>query len=492
MSAQKTAMRYERRGYLAIAPKAFFELFFMDARAPENSEVGDAVIVDIRGPLEQHAHYCYDSYEAITARVAAACETAARTVILRFDSPGGEVAGCFETARALRTMCSAAGKRLFAFAEGDCCSAAYALASAAECVVLAESALIGSIGVLVERCDVSARNAADGVRVQFITSGARKADGHPEQPVSDAEIEQMQSIVDSMAGSFFALVAELRPRMSAELLAGLQAKIFHGNGAVAVGLADQLGSLSDVLALASVTQPGATAMADKSPYEVARAALEEAAKGEDANAAAAKRALAALGEGGGDEPKKEEEDPEKEPAAVSEDEEARAEGGDVTEPDGDEPPPKKKESMAAAAYRVAIAAQKMSEATQAELRKRDEVAERARLISSRPDLSAEMSKILQKAPMDLVREHIAGMPKLTGKLAANPRANAAAGGGGVAPTRGAEEGDPNASRLPANEKQALDMRMGLLGESTGVENSAYKLRLGVVKPSAASGAPSAK
>jgi ClpP class serine protease len=490
MSAQKTAMRYERRGYLAIAPKAFFELFFMDARPPENSEVGDAVIVDIRGPLEQHAHYCYDSYEAISARVAAACETAARTVILRFDSPGGEVAGCFETARALRTMCSAAGKRLFAFAEGDCCSAAYALASAAECIVLAESALIGSIGVLVERCDVSARNAADGVRVQFITSGARKADGHPEQPVSDAEIEQMQSIVDSMAGSFFALVAEQRPRMSAELLAGLQAKIFHGNGAVAVGLADQIGSLSDVLALASVTQPGATAMADKSPYEVARAALEEAAKGEDANAAAAKRALAALGEGGGDEPKKEE-DPAKDPAAVSEDDEPAA-VSEVDPDDDTEPPAKKKESMAAAAYRVAIAAQKTSEATQAELRKRDERDERARLISSRPDLSAEMSKILQKAPMDLVREHIAGMPKLTGTLASNPRANAAAGGGGVAPTRGAEEGDPNASRLPANEKQALDMRMGLLGESTGVENSAYKLRLGVVKPSAASGAPPAK
>lgn len=487
MSApKKIAMRYERRGYLAIAPKAFFEMFFMDERPPENSEIGDAVIVDIRGPLEQHAHFCYDSYEAISARVAAACETAARTVILRFDSPGGEVAGCFETARALRTMCATAGKRLFAFAEGDCCSAAYALASAAECIVLADSALIGSIGVLVERCDVSARNTADGIRVQFITSGARKADGHPEQAISDAELEQMQSIVDSMGASFFELVAELRPRMTADGIAALQAKVFHGASAVGVGLADSIGSLSSVLALASANASGETAMADKSPYEVARAALEEAAKGEDANAAAAKRALAALGEvGGGDDKKEPDGD---EPAATtaegSEDDEPEA-ASDV-EPDGDEPPPKK-ESKAAAAYRVAIAAQKTSEAVRAELKQRDQKEERARLIASRPDLSAEMSKLLQKAPMDLVREHIASMPKLTGTLASNPRANAAAGGAGPTPTRGEGAGDPSVSRLPDNEKRALDQRMGLLGESTGIENTDYKLRLGVAKPKAAAG-----
>jgi ClpP class serine protease len=478
--SNRIARKYERRGYLAIDPKAFFELFFLSDPPPENSEIGDSVIVDIRGPLEQHESYCFDSYEAISARVAAACETAARSVILRFDSPGGEVAGCFETARALRAMVSAAGKRFFAFAEGDCCSAAYALASATEAIVLGDSALIGSIGVLVEREDVSARNAANGIRVQFITSGVRKADGHPEQAISEAELEQMQSIVDSMGSTFFELVAELRPRMSVEAIAALQAKVFHGTSAVDVGLADQLGSLSTVLALASVNATKDPVM-DKSPYEVARAALEEAAKGEDANAAAAKRALAALGEVGGDEKKDE---PAEEPAAATEEDDEPAAESEV-EPDGDEPP--KKESKAAAAYRVAIAAQKTAEATQAELKRRDEKDERVRLLASRPDLSAEMIKILQKAPMDLVREHIAGMPKLTGTLAINPRASGAAGGGGAAPTRGEGAGDPNVSRLPESEKRALDQRMGLLGESTGVESSTYKLQLGVPKAKASAG-----
>jgi ClpP class serine protease len=482
-------MRYERRGYLAIAPKAFFELFFMDSSPPPNSEIGDAVIVDIRGPLEQHAHYCYDSYEAISARVAEACKTAARSVILRFDSPGGEVAGCFETARELRTMCSAAGKRLLAFAEGDCCSAAYALASAAECIVLGDSALIGSIGVLVERCDVSARNAQNGVRVQFITSGARKADGHPEQAITDAELEQMQGIVDSMGASFFELIAELRPRLSTEAISGLQAKVFHGASAVGVGLADQLGSLSNVLALASANATGDT-MADKSPYEVARAALEDAAKGEDANASAAKRALAALNavDGGGEEEPEAAAEPD--PDAEAGDDEPEAES-DV-EPDDDDPPPAaapKKESKAAAAYRVAIAAQKTSEAVRAELQKRDDKEERARLLASRPDLSAEMTKLLQKAPLTLVRDHIASMPKLTGKLTSNPRASSAAGGGNdtPTPTRGEAEGDPNVSRLPPGEKEALDRRMGLVGDATGVQSSTYKLQLGITKPKSVAG-----
>jgi hypothetical protein len=352
--------------------------------------------------------------------------------------------------------------------------------------VLADSALIGSIGVLVERCDVSARNVKEGLRVQFITSGARKADGHPDQPISDAELEQMQGIVDSMGASFFALVAELRPRMTADGIAALQAKVFHGASAVGVGLADQIGSLSTVLALASATGIGATAMADKSPYEVARAALEEAAKGEDANAAAAKRALAALGEGGGGE----EEEPAPD-AEAGDDEEPEAET--EVEPDDDTQPAAapKKESKAAAAYRVAIAAQKTSEAVRAELKSRDDKEERARLLASRPDLSAEMAKLLQKAPLDLVREHIASMPKLTGTIASNPRANAAAGGGGPAPTRGEGAGDPNVSRLPDNEKRALDQRMGLLGESSGIENTDYKLRLGVTKPSASGSTPTA-
>ena len=70
--------RYERRGVLAIEPRAFADLFFAMSSAPENIEIGDAVIVDIVGPLDQHSGGFCDSYDAIIERVEAACATAAR------------------------------------------------------------------------------------------------------------------------------------------------------------------------------------------------------------------------------------------------------------------------------------------------------------------------------------------------------------------------------------------------------------------------------
>ncbi len=477
---------YERRGILAIWPDALAEMF--GSSAPENVESGDAVIVDIRGPLEQHAHPCFDSFEAITARVAAACGSSARAVVLRFDSPGGEVSGCFECARALRAMCTAAGKQMHAYVEGDCCSAAYALASQCDTITLSETSLVGSIGIFFCREDITAANAARGLRVAVITSGARKADGHPMAPLTDAEVAATQTIVDSMAGVFFELVASGRAArgLTAESVSQLEAKVFHGASAVVTGLADQLGALTTVLAtIASpvIATKGMTAMAaDKSPYETARAALEEAAKGEDANAAAAKRALAALDmQPEGDEPKKKDapagdDDAAAAAAAAGDDDDDEAKAAAAAEPpDGDDPP--KKEGRAAAAYRIALAAQKQTEALRAELAKRDVAAERVKLIASRPDLTAEMRSLLERAPMTLVREHIAAMPKLTGTLGNNPLAASA----GVGGTRGESQGSGEVSHLPPGEKQALDARMGLLGSATGVHSTEHKLELGVSK-----------
>jgi ClpP class serine protease len=484
---------YERRGILAIWPEALAEMF--GSSAPENVESGDAVIVDIRGPLEQHAHPCFDSFEGITARVAAACGSSARAVILRFDSPGGEVSGCFECARALRAMCTAAGKQMHAYVEGDCCSAAYALASQCDTITLSETSLVGSIGIFFCREDITAANAARGLRVAVITSGARKADGHPMAPLTDAEVAATQTIVDSMAGVFFELVASGRAArgLTAESVAQLEAKVFHGASAVVTGLADQLGALTTVLAtIASpIATKGRTAMAaDKSPYETARAALEEAAKGEDANAAAAKRALAALDmQPEGDEPKKKDAPAGDDDAAAAaaaaadDDDDAKAAAAAGAEPDGDEPP--KKEGRAAAAYRIALAAQKQTEALRAELAKRDVAAERVKLIASRPDLTAEMRSLLERAPMTLVREHIAAMPKLTGTLGNNPLAASA----GVGGTRGELQGSGEVSHLPPGEKQALDARMGLLGSATGVRSTEHKLELGVSKFAAESKIP---
>ncbi len=237
----------QRPGNFAIDPKAFFS-FYMDPPVREVETIGNVAVVDISGPLEHHCGYWCDSYEAIQSRVAAACGSLATSIVLRIDSPGGDAAGCFEAARAIRQLCADAGKPLIAFVEGHACSAAYALACGAERVVLAPSALVGSIGVINIRPDYSAQNASNGVRFAVIASGDRKSDGFPEIAVTEAEIADTKTIVDSLAGVFFDLVSEMRPALTPDAIRAMDARVFHGASAVQVGLADEVKAFDALVA----------------------------------------------------------------------------------------------------------------------------------------------------------------------------------------------------------------------------------------------------
>jgi ClpP class serine protease len=454
---------YEGRGLLAIDPQAFFMLF----APPEqrvNVELEYATVVDIRGPLAHHADGWCDSYEAIRARMAEALERKAETVVMRIDSPGGDVAGMVDTARALRADCAAAGKTLIAHIENRGCSAAYAIATAASRIVASESAIIGSIGVLQQRPDFSAQNAARGFRLGVIMSGARKADGNPDLPLTEAEVAATQELVDASASILFELVAEMRGG-TADDIAALDAKVFHGRAAVAVGLADEVQSFDALLAaIAAGPSNGDKAMGIKE----ARAALEEAAKGDGEDAAAAKRALAAMDEKGDDKAEGDGDDAgdkDKGDDKDKTDDKAEGDGDDAGDKDKDKGD-KDGEAKALAEVhklRAEIAADKAKE-------------ERARLIASRPDFAPEMVAALQTASMKTVRDMVRTLPK--GPRQAPPPAALSS----VSGTRGANEGEGSIAHLPPSEKAQLDAAMGLQATSLGVLDEGNKLILGAQVP----------
>ena len=461
---------YKRTGVLAVHPQAFLELFVMP-ESRENEERDNVVIVDICGPLTQHDDGFFDSYEAIRTRVQAACESTAAAIVLRIDSPGGDCAGCFDTARAIRTMCESAGKPLWAHVDGKACSAGYALAAAAGRVCIGDTGIVGSIGIVSARTDVSAMNAALGVRVALVASGARKVDGNPDQPLSEAELKATQELVDSMANAFFELVAELRGTPAASI-AGLQASVFHGDAAKGAGLVDELLSFDAMLAAIA---SGGTVM---SAYDKAKAALEEAAKGDDANAEAAKRALAAM-----EEPKP---DAESEPAGDEPPKEKKGDEsaeGDPPEPDDDE---KKKEAAAAASGKAAASAHDIAlealaevhklkaEGAQAKLK-----AERASLLASRPDFSPEFLAVLKTTDIAAVRKFVKELPKAP---VAKPAATVA-----VAATRGAGQGGPVGQ--PVMAVSEMDRAMGLTTTVLACRREGNALKFGVMEVPAAQSAP---
>ena len=225
--------------FLVAEPGAFF--FDMGPVSPPNEWDGDVCTVHIRGPLEHHDDGFLDSHDAILARLkeALAGKDGKPTgrVVLRIDSPGGVVSGCFESVTAARRMAAAAKVPVDTFVDEMAASAGYAWACVGDCIYAPPSAILGSIGV---RCVIASQSEAEkamGLDVRLITSGERKGDGDPHAPITDAAMKAAQGRVDELAAQFFAVVAASRG-IPVEKVAGQQAGVFLGAAAKKAGLSD--------------------------------------------------------------------------------------------------------------------------------------------------------------------------------------------------------------------------------------------------------------
>lgn len=215
------------------------------------------------------------SYDAIKCDITEAlADPKVRGIVLDVDSCGGEVSLCLETAAWIASQ--RGRKPIIAVANAAAYSAAYALASAADRIVIPDSGGVGSIGVVAVHVDQSAADKMAGLRWTFIAAGARKLDGNPHAPLSDAAAGVIGAEVERLYGLFVDLVASNRG-ISAERVRATEAGVFFGTGAIFARLADETGTIDDAVRLAAggitstargrpVAQPArGTPMAETSP-----------------------------------------------------------------------------------------------------------------------------------------------------------------------------------------------------------------------------------
>lgn len=165
-------------------------------------------------------------------------------ILLDINSPGGEAAGMVETAALIRST----AKPVSAFVNGVAASAAYGLAAAADEIVVAPSARLGSIGVVYLHLDRSAAVAKSGVKPTLIHAGKFKVDGNPLEPLEPEARARIQSAIDDVYGLFTASVGRHRSVLGEAGARKTEAGTFMGQKAVDARLADRVGSLDDVLA----------------------------------------------------------------------------------------------------------------------------------------------------------------------------------------------------------------------------------------------------
>jgi len=169
-------------------------------------------------------------------------------ILLDIDSCGGESGGLFDLCADIRA--AATVKPIWAIANDDCLSAAYAIASAAGRIWITRTGGIGSIGVIAMHTDQSGFDEAEGIRFEYVYAGEHKADYNPHEPLSADARAMLQAEVDRLYGIFVGQVAAYRG-MPAAAVAATEAAVFYGEHAIRVGLADQVGTLGDAVAAMS-------------------------------------------------------------------------------------------------------------------------------------------------------------------------------------------------------------------------------------------------
>lgn len=208
----------------------------------EGYEVVEGVaILEVQGTLVQklgtlRPYSGMTGYDGIRQNfLSALTDPAVKAIALDIDSPGGEVAGCFDL---VDTIYGARGtKPIWSILDESAYSAAYAIASAADRIIVPRTGGTGSIGVITAHVDWSKWLNGQGVKVTYITYGERKVDGAPELPLSEEALARYQQDINTMGELFVSTVARNRA-IPADKVRETQATTYLGANGVEMGLAD--------------------------------------------------------------------------------------------------------------------------------------------------------------------------------------------------------------------------------------------------------------
>jgi len=205
------------------------------------------------------------SYENLTRVLRSVrADRRARAILLDIDSPGGEAGGVFDFANEVRAI--GRDKPVWAVANDDALSAAYAIAAAAQRVWVTDTGAAGGVGVVALHLDQSRHDEEAGLAFNYIFKGARKVDANPHEPLSIEARVGIQGEIDRIYDKFTASVAEHRRLQPAQVRA-TEARVYFGGNARNEGLVDEVGNydqahaaLADSVNLGPVNSRGASRM----------------------------------------------------------------------------------------------------------------------------------------------------------------------------------------------------------------------------------------
>jgi protease-4 len=190
--------------------------------------------------------------KSVVARVSERLERAAadpliKAVILRLDTPGGEVTASDIIYNEVLRFKERTGRPVIGLMMSVAASGGYYIASACDLIVAHPSTLTGSIGVISIFPSVESLMSKVGVKVNVIKSGPAKDSGSPFRDMTEDEKKMFQGIIDEYYEGFLAVVAKGRKgKIPAESLRTIaDGRVYTAPQALKLGLIDGVGYFDD-------------------------------------------------------------------------------------------------------------------------------------------------------------------------------------------------------------------------------------------------------
>ena len=181
----------------------------------------------------------------------AAQDGSVRAVVLRINSPGGEVTASDVMYQQLRAFREKTGKPVIAHILNMGASGAYYLALAADEIVCSPTGITGSVGVIMSGANIEGLYQKLGLKPVTIKSGDKKDIGSSTRPMTEEERALLQDINRQLFGRFLDIVKERRPSMTeADLKTISDGRVVTASQALAMNMVDRIGYLEDALATA--------------------------------------------------------------------------------------------------------------------------------------------------------------------------------------------------------------------------------------------------
>ncbi|HEY8189344.1 MAG TPA: signal peptide peptidase SppA [Micavibrio sp.] len=169
-----------------------------------------------------------------------------KVILLRIDSPGGSPTASETIRRAVEYSVSK-GKPVIVSMGGMAGSGGYWIATHATRIFATPSTLTGSIGVASGKFEASGLMDKIGINWDGVQLGKNADMWSFTGPFSESGQERMNTLIDSMYGSFISRVAEGRKLTPDQVEKIARGRVWTGHQALGLGLVDELGGLDIAL-----------------------------------------------------------------------------------------------------------------------------------------------------------------------------------------------------------------------------------------------------